>query len=122
MTDLSNRNTVSNKVPEINSLYVYDTRHKMKFTHRHQLGTGYKYTNHKAILKAGEDEIHIYHRTATIEGVTKGLTMVTTNAKFRDVQKWFNEQIKEIQESERLLSKFNHAKATPTELGLYYTY
>ncbi len=120
--DLTNRNTVSKKTPEIDSLYVYQTRHKAKFTHRHQLGTGYKYTNHKAIITAGEDEIHIYHRTATIRGVTQGLTMVTKNSKYRQVQKWFNEQIKAIEEDDKLFEKFSHARATPIELGIYYVY
>jgi hypothetical protein len=120
--NLSNRNTTSKKTPEIDSLYAYSTRHKVKFTHHHQLGTGYKYTNHKAILKAGEDEIHIYHRTATIRGVTKGLTIVTKNPKFRDVQKFFNDQIKEIEKHDGLFEKFSHAKSTPIELGILYTY
>ena len=120
--DLSNRNTTSKKTPEIDSLYAYATRHRAKFTHRHQLGTGYNYTNHKAILTAGEDEIHIYHRTATIKGVSKGLTMVTKNSKVREVQKFFTEQIKAIEADAKLFDKFIHAKASPSELGIYYTY
>lgn len=119
---LSGRNTKSSKIPEIDSLYVYQTRHKVKFTHRNQQGIGYKYTNHNAIQRAGEDEIHIYHRTATIRGVSKGLTMVTKNGKFRDVQKWFNEQIIAIDANEELFEKIRHAKSTPIELGLRYTY
>lgn len=122
LESLKNRNTVSKKTPEIDSLYAYETRHRVKLTHRHQLGSGYKYTNHKAIMNAGEDEIHIYHRTATINGVTKGLTMVTKNSKFRDVQRWFNEQIKTIEADDKLFDIFSHAKATPVELGLLYTY
>jgi hypothetical protein len=118
--DLRNRSTTSKKTPEIDSLYVYATRHKVKFTHRHQLGVGYKYTNHKAILTAGEDEIHIYHRTAEIRGVTQGITLVTKNGKFREVQRWFNEQIKAISADDALFEKFSHAKATPRELGIYY--
>lgn len=120
--DLKNRNTVSKKTPEIDSLYAYDTKHRVKFTHRQQLGAGYKYTNHKAIMNAAEDEIHIYHRTVEIKGVTKGLTMVTKNSKFREVQKFFNEQAKAIEADEKLFDIFSHAKATPVELGLLYTY
>lgn len=120
--DLSNRNTTSKKIPEIDSLYVYHTRHKTKFKHYHQLGSGYRYTNHKSILKAGEDEIHIYHQTVTINGVTKGLTMVTKNSKVRQVQKFFKEQIEVIKFDDELFDKFSHAKATPVELGILYTY
>ena len=120
--NLSNRSTTSKSIPEIDSLYVYQTAHKIKFTHRHQLGIGYRYMSNKAILKAGEDEIHIYHRTAEIKGVKQGLTMVTKNGKFREVQKWFNQQIKLIEEDDALFEKFSHAKVTPSELGLRYTY
>lgn len=119
---LSGRNTVSKKVPEIDSLYVYSTRHTVKFTHRQQPGIGYRYTNHKALERAGEDEMHVYHRTAKIRGVKQGLTMVTKNPKFREVQRFFNEQIKAIEDDDKLFEKFSHAKTTPTELGIYYTY
>lgn len=120
--NISNRNTVSKKIPEIDSLYVYSTRHKAKFTHRHQLGNGYRYMNHNAIQQAGEDEIHIYHRTVIIKGISQGLTMVTKNGKFRDVQKWFSEQIIAIDADDELFEKFRNAKSTPIELGLRYTY
>lgn len=119
---LSGRNTKSNRIPEIDSLYVYQTRHESKFTHRQQPGIGYRYTNHNAMLSAGEDEIHIYHRTVTIRGVTNGLTMITKNGKFREVQKWFKEQIEAIENDDDLFNKFCHAKTTPAELGINYTY
>lgn len=118
--DLANRKTVSKRTPEIDSLYVYSTRHKAKFTHRHQQGVGYKYTNHKAILKAGENEIHIYHRTALIDGVTNGLTMVTKDGGFRKVQKFFKDSIEQIENDPQLLAKFKAAKPSPAELGIYY--
>lgn len=119
---LSARETQSKRVPEIDSLYVYSTKHKIKFTHRHQKGVGYRYTNHGTIQRAGEDEIHIYHRTATIKGVTQGLTMITKNGNFREVQRFFNEQIKSIEKNESFFDTFSHAKPSPTELGIYYTY
>ena len=118
--DISNRNTVSKRIPEIDSLYVYATRHKIKFTHRHQTGTGYRYTVKNAILRAKEGEIHIYHRTAEIRGVTHGLTMVTKCSKVRKVQRWFKEQIELIEKDDTLFDKFSHAKPSPTELGLYF--
>lgn len=120
--NIANRNTVSKRVPEIDSLYVYHTSHFVKFHHRHQPGTGYRYMSHKVLLQAGEDEIHIYHRTATINGVSKGLTMVTKQSKVREVQKWFKEQIALIEDDAKLFDKFSHAKSSPTQLGLFYTY
>lgn len=122
MIDISNRNTVSKKIPEIDSLYVYSTRHKTKLVRRNELGIGYRYTNHNAILKAEAGEIHIYHRTVTIRGVNHGLTMVTKNPRFREVQKFFNEQIIAIDSDDGLFDKFSKSQATPSELGLRYTY
>lgn len=120
--NITNRTTVSKRIPELDSLYVYSTRHKIKFTHRHQTGEGYRYTIKGAALNAQEGEIHIYHRTAEIKGVSQGLTVVTKNGKFREVQKFFNDQIKAIAESDDLYEKFSHAKQKPSELGIYYTY
>lgn len=120
--DLSNRSTTSRRIPEIDCMYAYATRHKAKLTHRHEPGIGYRYTNHNAVIKAGEGEIHIYHCTVTIRGVCKGLTMVTKNAKFRDVQRFFNEQIVAIEANDRLFNLFSNAKATPQDLGIYFSY
>ena len=113
------RNNPSRKIPELDSLYVYSTGHKIKFTHRQQVGE-YAYLNHGAIEKSAEAEIHIYHRTVEIKGVKQGLTMVTKQGKVREVQKWFNEQIKHIESDSKLFDTFSHAKASPTELGLHY--
>lgn len=120
--ELSRRSTSSNKIPEIDSLYVYKTRHNIKFSHRNQPGTGYRYMNKKAVMKAGEDEIHIYHRTAKINGISMGITMVTKDGRVRTVQKWLKEQIKEIETSEALFERFKQGTHSPVELGLYYTY
>jgi hypothetical protein len=119
---IANRQTVSKRIPEIDSLYVYDTRHIAKMTHRHQVGEGYRYLNKKAIMKAAEGEIHIYHRTATIRGVTNGITMVTKNSKVSDVTKWFKEQVEAIENNDNLFALFSAAKPTPSELGLFYFY
>ena len=120
--DLSTRNTKSNSIPHLDLLYAYQTRHKVKFTHRHQLGDNYRYLNHGAVEQAGRDEIHIYHRSAEIRGVTQGLTMITKQKKVREVQRWFNEQIKLIEEDDNLFDVFSHAGATPVGLKLFYTY
>lgn len=120
--DISSRNTISRRIPEIDSLYIYSTRHKSKFTHRHQEGGGYRYKTKGILLYAKEGEIHIYHRTVTIRGVTKGLTMVTKNGKYREVQRWFNEQIIVIDSDNKLFEKFKRATVTPSELGLLYMY
>lgn len=123
MIDISKRTTTSNKIPEIDSLYFYKTSRKgVKFNRHLNKGTGYRYTIKKAILKAGEDEIYDYHRTAKINGVEHGLVMITKNASFRDVQKFFKEQIAEIESNDLLFNKFKAAKSSPQEIGLYFVY
>lgn len=123
MTDISKEPTRSNKIPEIDSLYVYKTKRSgVKFTRHLNKGTGYRYRTHRAIVNAGEDEIYDYHRTVKINGVENGLVLVTKNSKFKEVQKWFNEMIKDIEEDDRIFSKFKAAKSSPQELGLFYLY
>lgn len=123
MTDISTRRTQSNKIPTIDSLYVYQTaRTGVKFNRHLNQGTGYRYKIQNQIFKAGEDEIYDYHRTVKIRGIEHGLVLVTKNSKFREVQKWFNEQIKAIEEDDQLFSLFSKAKSTPQELGLYFIY
>lgn len=120
--DLRNQSTKSKRIAEIDRLYVYQESHKFKFTHYHQKGIGYPYMQSGVFMTAGLDEIHIYHRTAEIRGVSNQLTMITKNHKFREVQKWFNEQIKAIEADDKLFEVFSRAKSTPVELGLPYTY
>lgn len=120
--DLTNRSTRSARIPTIDSLYVYQESHKHKFTHKIAKGYGYKYIQSNVPTHAGVDEIHIYYRTAEIRGVSNQLTLVTKNSKYRQVQKWFNEQIKQIESDDKLFDKFSHASATPIELGILYTY
>lgn len=119
--NLSNRQTTSKKIPEIDSLYAYRTRHKAKFTRRHQLGEGYRYKQRKGLLKAGMDEIYIYHQTVEINDIMRGITLVTKNSKFREVQRWFKEQVKEIENNQKLFDKFSKSKS-PQEIGLHYMY
>lgn len=120
--NIANRNTVSKRYAEIDSLYVYATHHKIKFTHRHQSGAGYPYFQNGVKRNAGPEEIHIYHRTVIILGVSRGLTMVTKQSKYREAQRFFNESIKQIEESDELFEKFSHATSSPTELGIKYLY
>src|SRR5690349_12853398 len=115
--DRAKRNGANKRVPELDMLYAYDTAHKIKFTHRHQKNAGYPYSLKGAVLVSDEDEIHIYHRTAIIRGVSKGLTLVTKDGRFREVQKFFNEQIKEIDADDELFEIFSHAKPSPVKLG-----
>lgn len=120
--NISDRNTQSKRIPEIDSLYVYKTRHSIPFTHRQQPGEGYRYTSQKAIEQASEDEIHIYHQTAVIDGVENGLTMVTKSDNVDDVEQFFKDSIEEIADDKKKTSSFKLAKTAPSQIGVYYTY
>jgi|SRR5215217_7121 len=120
--DISTRNTKSNKIPELDSLYVYQTKHDTKF-HKHlNKGVGYRYTLKNAIVKAGEDEIYDYHQSAEIFGIKQAIVLVTKNSNGKQVQKWFKEQITLIEENDALFDKYAQAKSYPTELGISYLY
>lgn len=120
--DLSNRATISSKVPELDSLYVYKTTHEATFTHREQLGTGYRYKSYKALNSAGEDEMHVYHQTVVIDEVMKGLTLVTKNNDAKAVEEFFKGSIELIENTPQLVKAFKAAKSTPRELSIRYTY
>lgn len=120
--DLTNMSTKSRRIPEIDSLYVYSSRHKVKFNRHLNKGAGYRYMSKGVLLQGGIDEIYDYSRSVTIFGITMSLVLVTKNSKFREVQQFFNEQVKAIEADQSLSDKFCHAKSTPTELGLYFTY
>lgn len=121
MTDISKRSTVSKRIPEIDSLYVYKTSRKgVKLTRHLNKGSGYRYTTRNVIMKGSEDEIYDYHRTALIGGVEHGLVIVTKDGRYREVQKWIKQQIAHISESDVLLSRFKSATSSPQELGLLY--
>lgn len=117
--DLSNRSTVSKKIPEIDSLYVYHTRHEVKkLVQRQQPGENYRYKNHKALEVADEGEIYIYHRTATIDGVRKGVTIVTKEHRKTKIDTFIKDSLKLLNDKQKEI--FKTAKQSPTELGFYY--
>jgi len=122
MIDISNRNTVSNKIPEIDSLYIYKTNNSIPFTVNKQEGVGYRYQNHKTIQKGSVGEIYIYHQTAVIDGTENGLTIVTKCSKKMITKKFFKDSINTIKASKDLTAQFKAAESSPTEIGIYYLY
>lgn len=105
--------------PEIDSLYVYDTSMKIPFTQKKQIAE-YEYMMRGMKETAPEGEVYTYTQTVTIDGVKKGLTLVTKDGRKTYVKKFFKESIKQIKEDK--LDKFRHAKARPSELGVRYFY
>lgn len=120
--DLSKEKTMSSKIPELDSVYVYKTNIKASFTQREQLGTGYRYKSHKALFKADEDEIYTYHQTIVVDKVMRGITIVTKCDKVTPVKQLFAEVKKKIKEDEATKKLFFATKSTPREIGVYFTY
>lgn len=119
--DISKRSTMSKRIPEIDKLYVYATRHYTAFNQRKQKGTGYKYFNRKALEKAGEGEIYIYHQTFKLDGVMRGVTMVTKDKRKTVVQKFFKESVAEISKDKYKLQLFKAATKVPEQIGIEYS-
>lgn len=120
--DIPKRNSMHKRIPEIDSLYVYSTRHNAPFTQRQQPGEGYRYTTRNSIDRADEGEIYIYHQTVKIDGVVKGITIVTKDKRKTYVQKFFKDSVETIAKSKPQLQIFKEATQTPTQLGIYYSY
>lgn len=117
--NLADRVTTSKRLPEIDSLYVYKTKQKVpKLIQRQQPGDGYKYKNHKALQTASEGEIYIYHRTATIDGVNNGLTIVTKEKRKTKIDAFIKESLDSL--TDKQIDLFKKAKQSPSELGIYY--
>jgi len=113
-------NRVKN-LPQIDSLYVYNLNHKTVFTHRHQETDGYEYQDRHAILRTDANGIHIYHMSAEIKGVIKGLTMVTLDSDVKRVEKFFKDSIKDIHKDINKSAIFYTARK-PVQIGCYYMY
>jgi hypothetical protein len=108
-------------LPQIDSVYAYNLKRPVKFTHREQPESGYRYKNRHVLLQSKENEIHIYHQSAKIGGVIKGITMVTLDGDEKRVKKFFKEAIKEIQSDDSKLSVFNGA-IKPVQLDIFHLY
>lgn len=117
------KNKMSNAryLPQIDSVYVYNLNRPVKFTHREQPESGYRYKNRHVLLQSKENEIHIYHQSAKIGGVIKGITMVTLDGDEKRVKKFFREVIEQIKSDESKTAIFNVA-VKPVQLDIFHLY
>lgn len=108
-------------LPQIESVYVYNLNRPVEFTHREQPEAGYRYKNRNVLLQSNEGEIHIYHQSIEIEGVIKGITMVTLDGNAKRVKKFFGTVKKQIQEDSARMEVF-HAAGKPVQLAILHLY
>lgn len=113
--------TLAKNLPQIDSLYVYNIGRETPFHHREQPDEGYRYKNRNAIISSKENEIHIYHQSAVINGVIKGITLVTLDNNDNSVKKFFKNAIEEIGKDEGKLAIFNKA-SKPVQVDIFHLY
>lgn len=113
--------TNAKNLPQIDSVYVYNLNRPVPFTHREQPEAGYRYKNRNVLLQSNEDEINIYHQSVEINGVLKGITMVTMDDDKKRVQKLFKGVAKEVSSDPEKLAVFN-AASKPVQLAIMHLY
>lgn len=118
---LKNKMTNARYLPQIDSLYVYNLKRPVPFTHREQPEAGYRYKNRHVLLQSKEGEINIYHQSFKIGGVIKGVTIVTLDSDKNRVKKFFKDAIKEVKEDGAKLAVFNVA-TKPVQLDIFHVY
>lgn len=104
---------VSSRVPELDSLYVYHTRHEVKEVVKRLQPSVYRYTVNGVVLQ--DDGIYTYHKTLVLDGVRKGITIVTKEHRITKIKDFFKAVEKDIP-----LASFKTATATPHNLNIKY--
>ena len=108
-------------LPQIESVYVYNLNRPVEFTHREQPEAGYRYKNRNVFLESREGEIHIYHQSIEIDGILKGITMVTLDADEKRVKKFFKTVAPEVENNPAKLAVYNVA-SKPVQLDILHLY
>lgn len=118
---VKNKMTNARYLPQIDSVYTYNLTLPVKFTHREQFEAGYRYKNRNVLLQSKEGEINIYHQSIVINGIIKGITMVTMDSDKKRVKKFFSTIAKEVEANPTKLIIFNTAKK-PVQLDIFHLY
>lgn len=113
--------TSAKYLPQIDSIYVYNVKRDIPFTHRAQPEAGYRYKNRNVLLQSKENEIHLYHQSVEIDGVLKAITMVTMDDNKKRVEKFFKDAVKVLKGDEKRLAVFNVA-SKPVQLDILHLY
>lgn len=108
-------------LPQINSIYAYNMKRETPFQQRHQETEGYEYVDRHSILRTDKSGIFIYHQSAVVNKVLKGLTMVTLDSDAKRVKAFFKKSIKEIAKDPTKASIFYTARS-PIQVGILYLY
>ena len=118
---MKNKMASARYLPQIDSVYVYNLNRPVDFTHREQPEEGYRYKNRHLLLQSKENEIHIYHQSIEIDGVIKGITMVTLDGDEKRVKKFFKSISKEVESDQAKLGVFYQA-GKPVQLDIFHLY
>lgn len=104
--------------PKLDELYVYRTSSDIPFRKKQQ-NAEYKYTDSGSIVTSNFGEIFTYAQTVTIDGVKRGLLMISKEARKTVIEKFFKEAVKSIKEDKLALEKFKKA-TKPQTTGIKY--
>lgn len=118
---LKNKMTNARYLPQVDSVYVYNLNLPVPFTHREQPDAGYRYKNRNVLLQSKKGEINIYHQSIEIDGILKGITMVTLDSEKKRVEKFFKTIAKEIKKDQEKLKIYANA-GKPVQLNILYLY
>jgi cbb3-type cytochrome oxidase subunit 1 len=113
--------TKAKYLPQIDSIYAYNMTRETPFTHRHQDTEDYEYVDRHSILRTDKNGIEIYHQSAEVNGVSKGLTMVTLDSDEKRVKEFFDNAIKELETDPSKASIFYTARK-PIQVNILHIY
>lgn len=113
--------TNARHLPQIDSVYAYNLNRPVEFTHREQPEEGYRYKNRNVLLKSKPNEIHLYHQSIEVDGVLKGITMVSLDADQKRVKKFFKTIAKQVEGDKNKQALYNIA-GKPLQLGIFHIY
>jgi len=118
---LKNRMSNARYLPQIDSVYVYNETRLLPFHHRPEPDAGYRYKNRNVLLKSKQGEIHIYHQSIEINGVIKGITIVSLDDNEKRVKKLLESVKKTVSEDPARLAVYNTA-FKPVQLDILHLY
>lgn len=103
-------------LPEIDEVYIFKTNFDSEL--RQKVQPEYKYMNHGIPETAKEGEIFTYMETVNIDGLNRGITLVTREHRKSYIKKFFTQVKKELNADKN--KQFRTATLRPQRIGLTY--
>lgn len=111
--DNSRNDKNNSRFAELNEVYVWNTSAKIDLTQVKQ--PAFKYQENGEVKVAPAGKVYVYSKTIKVNGVSKGITMVSFEHRITKVKEFFNKVSKELD-----TKVFLKAQNKPVKLGLKY--